>query len=193
MFQILEDYFMENVSQMSLLEVAIYLMEQKKTQQSIRALIKEVLEIKGLDDVDGTISTQLYIDITTSSKFVYMGNEEWDLKKRQSLDEYDKDGSAFNVKGADLDEPVEEDEVLDVLEDEVDEYDEDEDDDEDDEYDDDEEYDEDEEDSDYEDDEYDDDDEAIIDGDLTERYSEDDFNEDKYNDLMDDYEDMYEE
>ena len=48
---------MENVSQMSLLEVAIYLMEQKKTQQSIRALIKEVLEIKGLDDVDGTIST----------------------------------------------------------------------------------------------------------------------------------------
>ena len=145
---------MENVSQMSLLEVAIYLMEQKKTQQSIRALIKEVLEIKGLDDVDGTISTQLYIDITTSSKFVYMGNEEWDLKKRQSLDEYDKDGSAFNVKGADLDEPVEEDEVLDVLEDEVDEYDEDEDDDEDDEYDDDEEYDEDEEDSDYEDEEY---------------------------------------
>ena len=184
---------MENVSQMSLLEVAIYLMEQKKTQQSIRALIKEVLEIKGLDDVDGTISTQLYIDITTSSKFVYMGNEEWDLKKRQSLDEYDKDGSAFNVKGADLDEPVEDDEVLDVLEDEVDEYDEDEDDDEDDEYDDDEEYDEDEEDSDYEDEEYDDDDEAIIDGDLTERYSEDDFNEDKYNDLMDDYEDMYEE
>ena len=163
---------MENVSQMSLLEVAIYLMEQKKTQQSIRALIKEVLEIKGLDDVDGTISTQLYIDITTSSKFVYMGNEEWDLKKRQSLDEYDKDGSAFNVKGADLDEPVEEDEVLDVLEDEVDEYDEDEDDDEDDEYDDDEEYDEDEEDSDYEDEEYDDDDEAIIDGDLTESYED---------------------
>ena len=68
---------MENVSQMSLLEVAIYLMEQKKTQQSIRALIKEVLEIKGLDDVDGTISTQLYIDITTSSKFVYMG--EWGM------------------------------------------------------------------------------------------------------------------
>ena len=184
---------MENVSQMSLLEVAIYLMEQKKAQQSIRALIKEVLEIKGLDDADGKLSTQLYIDITTSSKFVYMGNEEWDLKSRQSLDEYDKDGSAFNVKGAESEEPLDDEEPLDEIVDEDDEYDEDEydeDEDEDDEYDDDE-YDEDEDEDDYEDDEYDED--AIIDGDLTERYSEDDFNEDKYNDLMDDYEDMYEE
>ena len=183
---------MENVSQMSLLEVAIYLMEQKKAQQNIRALIREVLEIKGVDDADGTLATQLYIDITTSSKFVYMGNEEWDLKCRQSLDEYDKDGSAFNVKGADLEEePLEDEEDIEDenLEDE-DEYDEDDEDEEDDdEYDEEDEYDEDDE---Y-DDEYDEDDDAIIDGDLTERYSEDDFNEDKYNDLMDDYEDMYEE
>ena len=121
---------MENVSQMSLLEVAIYLMEQKKVQQPIRALIKEVLEIKGLDDSDGSLATQLYIDITTSSKFVYMGNEEWDLKNRQSLDEYDKDGSAFNVKGSDVeDEPLDDEEDLDEepLDDEdEDEYDEDE-------------------------------------------------------------------
>ena len=184
---------MENVSQMSLLEVAIYLMEQKKAQQNIRALIREVLEIKGVDDADGELATQLYIDITTSSKFVYMGNEEWDLKCRQSLDEYDKDGSAFNVKGADLEEePLEDEEdIEDENLDDDDEYDEDDEDEEDDdEYDDEDEYDED-------DDEYDDEDEydedAIIDGDLTERYSEDDFNEDKYNDLMDDYEDMYEE
>ncbi|MBD5390832.1 DNA-directed RNA polymerase subunit delta [bacterium] len=181
---------MENVSQMSLLEIAIYLMEQKKAPQSIRALIIEVLEIKGIDDADGSFATQLYIDITTSSKFVYMGNGEWDLKCRQSLDEYDKDGSAFNVKGADVeDESNEEDDDLDEV---LDDDDEDLDDDEDREEDDDEdEYeDEDDEDSDY--DSYDEDDEdAIIDGELTERYSEDDFNEDKYNDLMDDYEDMY--
>ena len=183
---------MENVSQMSLLEIAIYLMEQKKAPQSIRDLIIEVLEIKGIDDADGSYATQLYIDITTSSKFVYMGNEEWDLKCRQSLDEYDKDGSAFNVKGADAEEDsTEEDEDSDeILEDEDDEYDdedEDQDEDDEDEYD---EYDEEDEDSDY--DGYDeDDDDSIIDGELTERYSEDDFNEDKYNDLMDDYEDMY--
>lgn len=181
---------MENVSQMSLLEIAIYLMEQKKAPQSIRALIGEVLEIKGIDDADGTFATQLYIDITTSSKFVYMGNGEWDLKCRQSLDEYDKDGSAFNVKGADLeDEPSEEDEDLDEVLDDEDLEDEDH---EDDEEDDEDEYaDEDDEDEDYESYDEEDDEDSIIDGEITERYSEDDFNEDKYNDLMDDYEDMY--
>ncbi len=206
---------MENISQMSLLEVAVYLMEQKKVKQSIRDLIKEVLEVKGLDDPDGHYATQLYIDITTSSKFVYMGDEEWDLKSRQSLDEYDKDGSAFNSKEVEIEEEaVEEEELDDTLDEEDDEYEDDEyedeedeeDDDtldeEDDEYEDDEYEDEedeedddtlDEEDDEYEDDEYEEDDDAIIDGELTERYSEDDFNEDKYNDLMDDYEDMYEE
>ncbi len=182
---------MENISQMSLLEVAVYLMEQKKVKQSIRDLIKEVLEVKGLDDPEGHYATQLYIDITTSSKFVYMGDEEWDLKSRQSLDEYDKDGSAFNSKEVEIEEEaVEEEELDDTLDEEDDEYEDDEYEDEEDEEDDDTL---DEEDDEYEDDEYEEDDDAIIDGELTERYSEDDFNEDKYNDLMDDYEDMYEE
>ena len=181
---------MENISQMSLLEVAILLMEQKKNKQPIKNLMKEVLEMKGLDDEDGSLATQLYIDITTSSKFVYMGDGEWDLKIRQSLDEYDKDGSAFNSKDA----FVEEDEDLkdidiedeDYEDDDYDDYDEDED------YDDEYEDDEEDEDDDYE---YDDEDDYISDDilDEAEVYSEDDFNEDKYNDLMDDYEDMYEE
>ena len=82
---------MENISQMSLLEVAIKLMEQKRGVQNIKNLITEVLEMKGLNDEDGSLAVQLYIDITTSSKFVYMGNEEWDLKIRQSLDEYESE------------------------------------------------------------------------------------------------------
>ena len=166
-------------------------MEQKKNKQSIKNLIKEVLEMKGLDDLDHSLATQLYIDITTSSKFVYMGDGEWDLKIRQSLDEYDKDGSAFNSKDA----FVEEDEDLKDIEIDDEDYN---DEDYDDEYEDDEDYDdeyeddEEDEDDDYE---YDDEDDYISDDilDEAEVYSEDDFNEDKYNDLMDDYEDMYEE
>ena len=149
---------MENISQMSLLEVAIKLMEQKRGVQNIRTLISEVLEMKGLDDPDGALATQLYIDITTSSKFVYMGNEEWDLKIRQSLDEFDKDGSAFNSKEDIIEE---EDEIDDLDEEDLE-------------------------------DEDDLDDELEDDEDL-ERYSEEGFNEDKYNDYMDDYEDMYDE
>ena len=183
---------METISQMSLLEVAVQLMEQKRAPQSILLLIKEALEMKGLEDPDHTLAAQLYVDITTSSKFVYMGNEEWDLKSRQSLDEYDKDGSAFNSKE---EEPVsEEDEkeddlfIDDDLEEDEDEDDLEDDDEDEDDYLDDDEYEDDEEDEDE------DDVDSIIDDDLVERYDEDDdFNEDKYNDLMDDYEDMYEE
>lgn len=175
---------MENVSQMSLLEIAVQLMEQKRSPQNIRTLIKEVFEIKGIVDEDGSLTAQLYIDITTSSKFVYMGEDEWDLKLRQSLDQYDKDGSAFNTG---IEE--EEEEIDDLDEDDLDEdYDED-DDDEDDEDTDDEYFDD--EDEDYDEDDSDDEDE-LDDDETLERYTEDDFDEDKYNDYMDDFEDMYE-
>lgn len=180
---------MENISQMSLLEVAVKLMEQKRSVQNIKSLIKEVLEMKGITDEDGEYTTQLYIDITTSSKFVYMGNDEWDLKSRQSLDEFDKDGSAFNSKS---DEYEEDDEIDNLDEDDLDsdDYDEDETDEDDldsDEYEEDDEIDDEDEDS----DDYDEDD--LNDGEDMERYTEEGFNEDKYNDYMDDYEDMYDE
>lgn len=174
---------MENISQMSMLEVACILMEKKRTCQSIKKLIKEVLEIKGIDDPTGEMSALLYVDITTSSKFVYMGNEEWDLKSRQSLDEWDKDGSAFN-------EDVEEDDDNITVEDYIlpDE-------DEDDSLDDDDDEDEDDEvvqvkvkDEDDEDDEIIEDDLVSIDDD-----SDDFMDEETYSEYMDDYEDLYDE
>ena len=178
---------MENISQMSLLEIAVALMEQKRGQQNIRALIKEVFEIKGIDDEDGSITAQLYIDITTSSKFVYMGNDEWDLKSRQSLDQYDKDGSAFNINVEEEEEIDElgEDDLLEEDEEEQEEDDDFEDEEDEDMYIDDEEFDEDDISDLDEEDDFEDEEEL-------ERYSEDDFDEDKYNDLMDDFEDMYE-
>lgn len=173
---------MENIQQMSMLEIAIKLMNEKRTKQPISKLIKEVLEMKGITDEDGSYAAQLYIDITTSSLFVYMGNDEWDLKARQSLDEWDKDGSAFNT---------------DVIEDEEDDNikpedyylsDEDED----------SAVSEDEDDDDKEAEDEDEDD--LIDNDvIVTSFDEDEdddtldkfIDEDDYNDIMDDYEDMY--
>lgn len=174
---------MENIQQMSMLEVALKLMNEKRTKQPISKLIKEVLEMKGIVDENGEHSAQLYIDITTSSKFVYMGNDEWDLKIRQSLDEWDKDGSVFNtdvveddeddIKSEDYNLP-DEDESDDIDEDDEDIYD------------------------DGDDDDDDDDDLREVDSDLivTSLDDDDDINdkyidEDDYNDIMDDYEDMY--
>lgn len=167
-----------NISQASLLEVAIMLMKQKHTKQNIKKLISEVLEMKGLDDEDKTLATQLYVDITTSSKFVYMGNEEWDLKDRQPLDQWDKDGSAFNTKEEIVEEDVEDDFDFD-----------------DEDFEDEDELEDDELDEDELEDIYIDDDldlETDDSGETLERYTEDDFDEDKYNNLMDDFEDMYE-
>ena len=164
-----------NTEQLSMLEVAAELLNQKKTPQLISTLIQEVLELKGLDDPNGVLATQLYIDITTSSAFVFCGEGKWDLKTRQSLEVFDRDGSYFNT-GEEYEEEEETIELDDYNIDEDDEesIDDDEDEDEDDEY-------------------YDDYDYSLDDLDPTEDDDEVSFlDEQEYNDIMDDYEDMYE-
>lgn len=179
---------MENIQQMSMLEVAIKLMSEKRTKQAISKLIEETLEMKGIDDEDGEFAAQLYIDITTSSKFVYMGDNEWDLKSRQSLDEWDKDGSAFNTGN-------DEEEVIDEEADSFDEfYSTDTDTKKDSSLDSDEEYDEDGSDNNNSDEEYDEDDydaslEKYIQGEYDD---ENDYMDEKYMDYLDEYDDMYE-
>ena len=180
---------MENISQMSLLEVAVQLMEEKAGERDINELIKAVLEAKGLEDEDGAYTTQLYVDITTSSKFVYMGENKWDLKIRQSLDQFDKDGSAFNNKE---DEYHEEEDTLDddILEDDEEEIEEDDDDRDEEDDDDDRDSEDDDEDDDHEESTESEDD---LDDDSDDIDIDDDFDEDKYDKYMDDYEDMYDE
>ncbi len=178
---------MENYSELSLLEVAVKILEEKNAPINIYDLIAEVLNRKGLtDDENKTLTAKLYVDITTSSKFVYMGDSNWDLKINQSLDEFDKDGSDFNSKEdyvEDEEETLDEDEELDDLDEEDEDDDrEDEDQDEEDDEDEDEDDDREDEEDDLEDDDLDDEDDL----------DDDDFKEDKYNKYMDDYEDMYE-
>lgn len=180
---------MENYSELSLLEVAVKIVEEKNAPINIYELIQEVLNRKGLeDDEKKSLAARLYVDITTSSKFVYMGEDNWDLKLNQPLEQFEKDGSAFNT--ADYVDEDDEDEDIDDYEDSLslDEEDDEESDEDDEESTEDEDEDEDEFDDDREDDEeYDEDD--LEDDDLD---SDDDFKEDKYNKYMDDYEDMYE-
>ncbi len=181
---------MENYSELSLLEVAVKIVEEKKSPINIYELIEAVLAAKGLtDDENKTLTTKLYVDITTSSKFVYMGEANWDLKINQSLDEFDKDGSDFNSKDDYVEEDSEEDEILDDDEDDLD--DEDEEDEDEDHEDDEDEEDEEDEDEDHDDDE-DDDLDDDLDDDEDDLDDDEDFKEDKYNKYMDDYEDMYE-
>ena len=91
---------MENLNtleQKSLLEVACDIMEREKTSLSIRRVIKETLITKGISEDDQKATIRLYGEIINSSKFVYMGEGNWDLKDRQPLSQYDLDGSSFYV------------------------------------------------------------------------------------------------
>ena len=163
-----------NTEQLSMLEVAVELLNQKKTPQLITTLIQEVLELKGLDDPNGVLATQLYIDITTSSSFVFCGEGKWDLKTRQSLEMFDRDGSFFNT-GEEYEEEEEEIALDDYNIDEDDESMDDEDD-------------EDEDDDDY----YDDYDLSLDEIDPTEDDDEVSYlDEQEYNDIMDDYDQQY--
>ena len=178
---------MENVEQMSLIEIATQLMEDHDGLYNIYELIRDTLAKKGFDVNDIELAAQLYVDMIASSNFVYMGEDMWDLKSRQPLEQYDKDGSDFVTKEEEyqyettLDDNDEDEDLDDLSEDELDDEEdlEDEDD-----------YDE-ESDEDDELDEEESDDGELEDDEELETYTEEGFNEDKYNDLMDDYEDMY--
>jgi DNA-directed RNA polymerase subunit delta len=179
----------ENLKTLSMLEVAEYLLKNNKKPMTIQELIKQVADIKGVSLEDYDRLTQLYMDITQSAKFVYCGDDQWDLKER-NLELWDKDGYAF-VHADDVEEDVEED--LDfkefVLEDEE------------------EEIEEDEEEIEEEIDEESKEEKAYIDIDLPIKstdeddgdddieieFDDDNYDEDDYNEIMDDYEDLYEE
>jgi len=177
----------DKLKSLAMLEVAEVLLKESPKPMTIQQIIQSVAEIKtiSLDDIDRL--TQLYMDITTSAKFVYCGDDQWDLKER-NLELWDKDGFAF-VHADEVEEDVEED--LDftefVLEDEEEvEV----------EVDDEEEVEVDEEIK---------EEKAYIDIDLPIKSTDeedvddpeiefdDEYDEDDYNEIMDDYEDMYDE
>ena len=172
---------MEN--QKSLIEIAVEIMESHEGPINIYELIEKTLALKGVSDEDSSLSAKLYVDITISSKFVFMGDDNWDLKSRQSLEQFDKDGSSFNSKD-DYDNAEEEDDDLNESDLELEDADEEEEDD----------FDDDDEDEDDED-SYDDEDEDDLEEDDEEdedSYDDDNDDEEKYNKYMDDYEDLYE-
>ena len=174
---------MEN--QQSLFEAALEIISKKEGPTNIYDLINETLASKNIDDESGDLAAKLYLDITISSKFVFLGDDLWDLKSRQPLEKFEKDGSDFNSKD-DYQKPErkrsdEDEDDYDLSDDDEDEdeIDLDEDEDYEDQNEDDEEY---EDDLSFEDDEDEDDDDS---------YDDKDFDEEKYNKYMDEFEDEY--
>ncbi|MGL4949571.1 MAG: DNA-directed RNA polymerase subunit delta [Anaeroplasmataceae bacterium] len=188
---------MQNNHELSLLEKSIIIADAnyKKTGKPIHFKELITLTIESLDIVDenNQFFVQLYTDIVKSSKFVYLGDGMWNLKEYESLKDWDKDG-VDSIDKSLIDEEDEEEEL--VFEDEVEE--------------------DEEEELVFEDeveniveeleeefvDEDDDDDiitpeDTIIDNKIVLNYDDviddDKFDEDSYEKLMDEYEEMYDE
>lgn len=178
----------DKLKTLAMLDIAEVLLKESGKPMAIQEIMKSVAETKEIPLGDIDKLTQLYMDITQSAKFVYCGDDQWDLKER-NLDLWDKDGYAF-VHPDEVEEDTEED--LDftefVLEEEV------------------EAEVEDEEELEEELDEEIKEEKAYIDVELPVKstddedidepeieFDDDDYDEEKYNDIMDDFEDMYDE
>lgn len=177
----------ETLKNLAMVDVAYELLKASSHPIAIQELFKQIAEIKEIPLDDVTKLTQLYMDITQSAKFVFCGDDKWDLKEG-NLHLWDDDGSSFiEITEEDEEEVIEVD--LSVFDEEEDEeeviFDDEEEDDE---------LDEEAKEAIKEEQEYidvglplqsTDDDDVDFDA--------DDYDEDDYNKIMDNYEDMYDE
>lgn len=186
---------MADWNQLSLLEAAETILSSNKQPMSFVELYQAICEVKELSEEDKSeLISQVYADFIVSAKFVYVGDDLWDLKSRQSIDLWDKDGAYYDEfpdYAEELAEDEDEEEELDE-EDEDEEIDEDEE--EEDKYEEDLDFDEELEEEDIDYDGFEDDEEDFIEdeSDIAPE-DEEDFDDDKYNEYMDDYEKMYDE
>lgn len=194
----------ENLSFVGVVEE---ILKENKQPLELNEIIVKTGEIKGFDPENIDEVNRLYLDLTLSGLFVYVGNNEWDLKER-NLEFWDKDGFYFISEEVIEDLDFEDDyEDLDFTEFNLEDYEEQlrneelasiddlDVDDDDDIY---EELDEEDMEALAEERAYLDmqtkilstDDDDIDDVDI-ETYDEDDYDEEEYHDIMDDYEDLY--
>ncbi|CAP18233.1 Putative DNA-directed RNA polymerase, delta subunit [Candidatus Phytoplasma mali] len=78
------------------LELAEEILKKNKFSMTINDLINQICVINKIDSKDYEKISQLYLDITLSSKFIFCGEELWTLKEN-NLKLWDKD-CFFNDK-----------------------------------------------------------------------------------------------
>lgn len=98
---------MSSREEKSLLEIAVELLEKKKTPQPIDTIIKEVMSLKGYRSAEAKEkAAQFVMDFMLSGNFVYCGEDCWDLKYRQPTSVLDKDGGDYEDFYADDEEVI---------------------------------------------------------------------------------------
>ena len=87
---------MQSVKEQSLIDSAERIIRNKKTPMDLYELFNVVCAEKEYSEkVKKELITQFYTDLITSAKFVYTGDNTWDLKEFQKTDLREKDGSYY--------------------------------------------------------------------------------------------------
>ncbi|MDV3170989.1 MAG: DNA-directed RNA polymerase subunit delta [Candidatus Phytoplasma stylosanthis] len=75
----------------SMVDISYQILYQNKESMKIEQLIKKVFEIKKIDLNNKEKISQLYLDIILSGRFVFLGNDLWDIKTSNNLNLWDQD------------------------------------------------------------------------------------------------------
>ena len=88
---------MSTMNELSLVDLAEAILAKKKEPVNLYELFDMVISERGgkADEREGRLNA-FYADIVTSAKFVYMGENTWDLKRHQDVQLWEKDGSHYN-------------------------------------------------------------------------------------------------
>ena len=103
---------MQSIKEQSLIDSAERIVRKNKAPLDLYELYNLVCAEKGLaENKKKAFIKQFYTDLITSAKFVYTGNNTWDLKEFQKIDLREKDGSYYKeytvIKSADGSDPAE--------------------------------------------------------------------------------------
>ena len=80
----------------SLLELSIEYLNEQPGPQKITTIGEAVMQLKGYKASQAKEALpQFYCDFMESGNFVYVGDEQWDLKERQATSLLDKDGTDY--------------------------------------------------------------------------------------------------
>lgn len=87
---------MKNNSGKSLLDLAEEILLEKKEHTNMYELFDIACKRRGIkENQKKELVAQFYTDMISSAKFVYLGDNEWDLKGNQEITLWEKDGSYY--------------------------------------------------------------------------------------------------
>ncbi len=82
--------------ELSLIDAAVLIMTNEKKSFNLYDLFDRVAELVELSDNEkGIAINKFYTDLTTSAKFVYIGDNVWNLKANEKIELWEKDGSFY--------------------------------------------------------------------------------------------------